>query len=293
VSAPRPTLIEVTALSHTYLRGTPLATPSLHRVDFVVSRQDVIGVIGPTGSGKSTLLQHLNGLLRPQEGEVEVDGIRLSDLSVDVRSIRQKVGLLFQSPEDQLFERYAGDDVAFGPRRLGLSDGEVRIRVKSAMEAVGLGFDLRDRLTLDLSYGQRRRLAIAGVLALQPDVLALDEPMAGLDAGARTDLAGILRDWVTPGNRAVIIATHDMDEVVELCNYVYIMDEGRIVAHGDTRDVFLRTDLLQIRGVGLPQGMTLAASLRNGGIPLPDDCMTSTEVADAVVAYLKGKACGL
>jgi len=293
MSAPRPTLIEVTALSHTYLRGTPLATPSLHHIDFVVSRQDVTGVIGPTGSGKSTLLQHLNGLLRPQEGEVVVDGIRLSDPSVDVRSLRQKVGLLFQSPEDQLFERYAGDDVAFGPRGLGLSDPEVRLRVKSAMETVGLDFDLKDRLTLDLSYGQRRRLAIAGVLALQPSVLVLDEPMAGLDAGARTDLAGVLRDWVRPGKRAVIIATHDMDEVVELCNYVYVMDEGRIVAHGSTRGVFLRTDLLQIRGVGLPQGMTLATSLRNAGIPLPEDCMTSAEVADGIVSYLKGRACGL
>ncbi len=210
-----PPVVQVTGLSHTYMRGTPFEVPALSDVNMTVAQCDVTGLVGQTGSGKSTLIQHFNGLLRPQTGDVVVNGDRWADPNLDVRRARRKVGLLFQQPEDQLFERYLGDDVAFGPRQWGMERPEVRSRVQAAMDAVGLPFlAFKDRLTNGLSGGERRRAAMAGVLALQPAVLVVDEPTAGLDPAGRRDVLAILRQQHADGV-TVIMASHRMEDIAE------------------------------------------------------------------------------
>jgi energy-coupling factor transport system ATP-binding protein len=277
-------LIQVRGLSHTYLQGTPLEVQSLRGVDLCVQAGETVGIIGPTGSGKSTLLQHLNGLLRPQRGQVHVNGISLFDPTVDVRAIRQRIGLLFQNPEDQLFERYAGDDVAFGPRNLGLPADKVRERVRQAMEAVGLPFAYKDRLITELSQGERRRLAMAGVLALQPQVLVLDEPTAGLDPQGRRGLLHTLSRWRAENGRAMVLATHSMEDIVELATRVYVLVEGRIVLRGSPREVFSNPDILRQHGLNVPSATETMLMLRQRGYPVSTDVLSNEEAARAIEA---------
>src|SRR6266508_3008121 len=188
-------IIEVRDLWHTYLRGTPLEAQALTGADFDLAPREIAAIIGHTGSGKSTLVQHLNGLLRPQRGTVRVAGLDLADPGLDIRQVRRLVGVVFQYTEQQLFEPTVGDDVAFGPRKLGCDRAEVRRRVREAMEAVGLGFEaFKDRYTFGLSGGEMRRVAIAGVLALEPQVLVLDEPTASLDPQGRLELLGTVQE---------------------------------------------------------------------------------------------------
>jgi energy-coupling factor transport system ATP-binding protein len=283
-----PPLIEVHHLSHTYLPGTPLETQSLRDVDFQVCAGETVGIIGPTGSGKSTLLQHLNGLLRPQSGEVRVLGMSLRNPRTDLRTIRQQVGLLFQNPEDQLFERYAGDDVAFGPRNLGLPPEQVRERVRRAMEWVGLPFAYKDRLTLELSQGQRRRLAMAGILALEPQVLVLDEPTAGLDPQGRRELLRILNKWRTEKERAIVLASHNMEDIVELSTRVYILVAGQIILHGSPREVFSHPELLTASGLEVPAPTAAMLELHRRGFPVSTMALTVEEAAKEIGALLYG-----
>lgn len=279
-------LIQVQDLRHTYLAGTPLAHEALRGVDFAVWPGEVVGVIGATGSGKSTLLQHLNGLLRPQAGRVRVDGHDLNDPKVDLRAVRQTVGLVFQRPEDQLFERYVGDDVAYGPRLAGLPRSELRQRVRWAMKMVGLDFERdKDRLTFTLSGGERRKAALAGVLALRPKVLALDEPTAGLDPAARAELLARLEELRQQG-QTLIIATHNMDDVANLADRVYVLDNGRVALQGPTRQVFAQAERLRSLGLGVPAAVEIVTALRAAGFPLPADVLTLDEAEAAVVAAL-------
>jgi energy-coupling factor transporter ATPase len=263
------TVVQVERLGHTFLRGSPLESPALYVVDMQVQRGEIAGLIGPTGSGKSTLLQHLNGLMRPQSGRVVVDGRDLTDSSTDLRAIRRTVGLVFQQPEDQLFERYVGDDVAFGPRQLGLPQAEIRERVRWAMEAVGLDFEaFKDRLTITLSGGERRRAALAGVLALRPSVLVADEPTAGLDPRARSDALKIFR-WLHDNGVTFVLASHRMDDIAALCERVTALDGGRVVAGGPMREVFSQPEMLQAHGLTVPALADVAHRLRAAGWPIP------------------------
>jgi energy-coupling factor transport system ATP-binding protein len=280
-------LIQAKGLHHTYLRGTPMETRSLRGVDLAIGRGEVVGLMGPTGSGKSTLLQHLNGLLRPQQGEVWVDGRSLTDPGTDLRRVRQRVGLLFQSPEDQLFERYAGDDVAFGPRNLGLQLGEVRERVRQAMEAVGLDFmAFKDHLTATLSHGQRRRLALAGILALQPEALVLDEPTAGLDPQGREELLDYLMRWRAEREGTIILASHTMEDLARLADRVVLLAEGRIVLEGSPRQVFSQGGELTRLGLGVPAATAVLWQLRERGFPVRTDRLTVEEAAAEIKALL-------
>ena len=283
-------LIEVQGLQHTYLQGTPLEVQSLRGVDLQVDAGESVGIVGPTGSGKSTLLQHLNGLLRPQGGEVRVDGVALSDPRVDVRAIRQRVGLFFQNPEDQLFERYAGDDVAFGPRNLHLQRDEVRERVRQAMEAVGLPFEYKDRLTSELSQGEKRRLALAGVLALQPQVLVLDEPTAGLDPQGRRELLRTLTQWRAGDGKAIVFASHNMEDIATLCTRVYVLVNGTIIRHGTPREVFAQPEMLIQHGLAVPTVTEVMLLLRQRGYPVSSDVLTDEEAAQELEAVLHGQA---
>lgn len=275
----RQPLIQLHDVSYIYLRGKPDETLALDGVSAEVFTGETVAVIGSTGSGKSTLLQHLNGLLHPHRGRVLIDGIPLDGSSADLRRVRQRVGLLFQNPEDQLFERYAGDDVAFGPRNLGLSRDEVYRRVQHAMEDVGLPFHYKDRLTADLSQGQRRRLALAGILAMDPQVLVLDEPTAGLDPQGRQRLLAILSAWQQKRDRALVLATHNMEDVAALANRVYVLARGRIVLQGTPCDVFAHEDVLVAGGLVPPVITQVLQELRARHYALSLAALTPADMA--------------
>lgn len=263
-------LIQVNNLHHTYLLGTPLEVAALRGVSMTIYRGESVGIIGRTGSGKSTLVQHFNGLLRPtQPGRVIVDGQDMSDPHLDVRSIRQKVGLVFQCPEQQLFERLVGDDIAFGPKQLGMAPAARRERVKWAMEMVGLDFEaFKDRFTFSLSGGEMRKVALAGVLALQPEVLILDESTSGIDPRGRRELLERLLMLHREHGVTLVFVSSNMEEVAELVERVYVMCDGQVVMSGTTREVFAQPTELRRYGLGVPQVTEVAHMLAARGVPL-------------------------
>jgi energy-coupling factor transport system ATP-binding protein len=262
-------LIQVTDLAYYYMRGTPLEVQAIFDIDMTVERGEILGVLGHTGSGKSTAIQHLNGLLRPHGGTVTVMGQNMADPKLDVRAIRRRVGLVFQMPEAQLFEQYVGDDIAYGPRKLNLPKEEVRARVRRAMEAVGLGFEeFKDRLTFRLSGGQMRRVALAGVLALEPEVLVLDEPTAGLDPEARHQLMDHILALRSRGITLVIIS-HNMEEMAEICDRLVVIAGGRTVMQGTPAEVFGRIKELRALGLDAPDVTQVVAELVDEGLLPP------------------------
>jgi energy-coupling factor transporter ATPase len=277
------TFFLVRNLTHAYGRGTPLEVPSLTDVSLEVKRGDIVGVIGPTGSGKSTLLQHLCGLIRPQTGQVQVNGVNLADPEIDLREIRHRVGMVFQLPEDQLFERYVGDDVAFGPRNQGLDRETIRERVRAALESVGLPFeDFKDRITVALSGGERRKVALAGVLAMTPEALLLDEPTAGLDPRGRRELLTLLKRWHTERDLTIIISSHNMDDLACLAHRVYVIDEGRNALDGTTREVFAQAFLLRELGLEIPSMTAITTALSDAGLPVKRDVLSLDEAVEAI-----------
>ncbi len=247
-----PSLIATRELGHDYMRGTPLAVKAIHDVNMDIYQNEIVGIIGHTGSGKSTVVQHFNALMRPHEGTVTVLGEDVGNPKLDVQTIRRRVGLVFQLPETQLFEQYVGDDVAYGPRNLKLSREEVRARVRKAMEAVGLGFDaFKDRLTFGLSGGQMRRVALAGVLALEPEILVLDEPTAGLDPEGRRQLLEHILALHKQGVTLVIIS-HNMAELAAICDRLYVIAEGQTALQGTPGEIFGQPDKLHALGLDVP-----------------------------------------
>jgi energy-coupling factor transport system ATP-binding protein len=282
--------IEVKGLSHSYLTGTPLQVQSLNRVDLTVHENENVGIIGPTGSGKSTLLSHLNGLMRPQEGDVCVFGVSLADSKTDVKQVRRRIGLLFQNPEQQLFERFAGDDVAFGPRNFDVGGEELRRRVRAAMELVGLPFSLKDRLTAELSLGEKRRLALAGVFALNPEVMVLDEPTASLDPGGRNRILEVLKRWRKEPGNSLVVVSHNMEDILELSDRVYLLVEGSVVLTGTTEEFFTHRELLLNHGLSLTVPLQVVYRLKENGISLAGNPITTAEVAAQIGRVLHGTA---
>jgi energy-coupling factor transport system ATP-binding protein len=280
-------IIDVKELSHTYLPGTPLEVHSLDKVSMNVCVNETVGIIGPSGSGKSTLLQHLNGLLIPQEGDLLINGVSVTELASGLRKVRQSIGLVFQNPEKQLFEHYAGDDVAFGPRNMGLNREEIRGRVRSAMETVGLPFSFKDRLTAELSLGQKRRLALAGVLAMDPSVLVLDEPTSSLDPEGRFELLDILSGWKSEKGKALVIASHNMEDITELSDRVYVLVKGRVVASGSTREVFLKHEIFNTHGLSIPLPAQIIFELSKLGLPVSQGALTEDEAVGEIMSLLK------
>jgi len=270
--------VRVENLHHTYLAGTPLEAVSLRGVDMEVGEEEIVAIIGPTGSGKSTLIQHFNGLMRPQKGEVIVGGQDLSDESLDLKALRRQVGLIFQSPEQQLFEQYVGDDIAFGPRNFGLDATEVRRRVREAMETVGLGFEeFKDRLTFSLSGGEMRKVAIAGVLALEPKILIFDEPTCGLDPGTSRGLLSKIMELHSREGVTIILVSHNMEDVARLADRIYVIVEGRSVLDGTPRQIFSQPELLRGYGLDVPQVTQVMHGLRSHGRDVRVDLLTVSE----------------
>ena len=250
---PGEAIIHIEDLSYYYMYGTPLQVKAISGVNMEVYRGEILGIIGHTGSGKSTIIQHFNALLQPHEGQVTIFGQDIKAAKTNVQNIRRRVGLVFQTPEAQLFEQYVGDDVAYGPRNLKLSREEVRARVKRAMEAVGLGFEeFKDRLTFALSGGQMRRVALAGVLALQPEVLVLDEPTTGLDPQGRHQLLEYILRLHHEQGITLILVSHNMEELARICDRICVVSEGRVVMSGTPGEVFGQPQLLRDLGLGVP-----------------------------------------
>ncbi|MCX7682812.1 MAG: energy-coupling factor transporter ATPase [Anaerolineae bacterium] len=277
-------LIQISDLHHTYLRGTPLAVTALRGVNMTIYKGEAVGIIGRTGAGKSTLVQYFNGLLRPtQPGRVIVDGQDMSDPHLDVRSIRQKVGLVFQHPEQQLFERLVGDDIAFGPKQLGMEPAARRERVRWAMEMVGLDFEaFKDRFTFSLSGGEMRKVALAGVLALRPEVLVLDESTSGIDPRGRRELLERLLRLHQDHGVTLVFVSSNMEDVAELVERVYVMYEGRVVMSGTTREIFARPAELRRYGLGVPQVTEVAHTLAARGIRLHRTPLTVAEGVEEI-----------
>lgn len=275
--------IECVALTHVYLKGTPMETVALRGVTLAMDEGEFVGIIGPTGSGKSTLIQHFNALLRPTEGVVRVNGIDLSDRRADLRSIRQQVGLLFQYPEQQLFEETVFDDVAFGPRNLGLPADEVKDRVHESLTQVGIDpAQFGGRSPFSLSGGEMRRVAIAGVLAMAPTVLILDEPAAGLDPRGKREILNQIRALHVQRGLTVIAVTHSMDEAAQLVGRLVVLHEGRIFLDGPVREVFTQAEALTAIGLGIPTVTLLMQRLRRQGIPVRADALTVEEARMAI-----------
>ncbi|HHY38785.1 MAG TPA: energy-coupling factor transporter ATPase, partial [Clostridia bacterium] len=237
--------IVVEGLYHTYNPHTPLEVSALEDINLKIEDGEFIGIIGPTGSGKSTLIQHFNGLLLPTKGRVVVDGIEVGKKGTNLREIRRRVGLVFQYPEHQLFEETVYKDVAFGPKNLGLDDEEVALRVREAMRLVGLDESFLDRSPFELSGGQMRRVAMAGILAMNPGTLVLDEPTAGLDPRGRDAVLGYIKELHAKKGTTIILVSHNMGEIARLAERIYVMDRGRVVLTGSPREVFMEEDLLR------------------------------------------------
>lgn len=268
-AAERPALIEVEGLHHTYLLDNPLSHHALRGASLRVGQGETHGVIGATGSGKSTLIQHLNGLMRPQQGSVRVGPFDMSDHRLALKTVCQTVGLVFQNPEMQLFEQYVGDEIAYGPRQMGLARPELRERVRWAMELVGLDFERdKDRMTAALSGGERRKVALASTLALQPEILVLDEPTAGLDPQARRWLLGRLAALQAEG-MTIVLSSHQMEDMAVLADGITVMQAGRDMLHGTTAEVFAEGVLIRSLGLDTPLVVQAGERLAALGWPLP------------------------
>lgn len=276
-------LIECRELTHVYLKGSPMETEALSRVTLSINAGEFVGIIGPTGSGKSTLIQHFNALLRPTSGIVRVGGINTANPKADLRTIRRQIGLVFQYPEHQLFEETVAEDVAFGPRNLGLPEEDVRRRVDDALRAVGIDPSrFGQRSPFSLSGGEMRRIAIAGVLAMMPQVLVLDEPAAGLDPQGKVEILNRIRDLHTSRQLTVILITHSMDDAAELTRRLIVLNKGRVAMDGSVRDVFARAQELRAMGLGVPALTELVQRLRRRGLPMRADAVTQDEAHRAI-----------
>ena len=280
--------IEVNKLTHVYMPDTPFEMRALHEVSLKIEDGEFIGIIGHTGSGKSTLISHLNALERSEPGMVFVNGIDLGEKDVDLAAVRRTVGLVFQYPEYQLFEETVAKDIAFGPKNLKLPDDEVEKRVRQAMAQVGLAEKYAERSPFELSGGQKRRVAIAGVLAMQPSILILDEPAAGLDPAGRRDMLDLISSIHASGV-TVVMVSHSMDDVGRLCDRLFVLDHGHIAFSGTPAEVFVHGEELRRIGLDVPECAKLANLLREKGFDVPEGVYSMEDVTIAILKNLRGE----
>ena len=275
-------------VSYVYSQGSAFERPALKDICLTIEDGEFVALVGHTGCGKSTLVQHLNGLLRPSSGRVLVDGEDINAEHADRRQLRQKVGLVFQYPEYQLFEETVVKDIAFGPRNQGLDPDEIDRRVRLAMEMVHLDYQkYAERSPFELSGGQMRRVAIAGVLAMQPKVLVLDEPAAGLDPRGRDRILGMIKEMHETRGVTIVMVSHSMDDIASLATRLIVMRRGTIAATGTPREMFQQTALMEEAGLGVPACARLCHALREKGIDIPADLYTQEEMAAAILSRWK------
>lgn len=282
--------IKVEHLTHIYDKGMPSESVALDDVSFTAEDGQFIGIIGHTGSGKSTLLQHLNGLLKPDEGTVTVGNVDITQPGISMVEIRKRIGLVFQYPEYQLFEETVAKDVAFGPKNLGLSETEIEERVKEAIELVGFDYEtVKDRSPFELSGGQKRRVAIAGVVAMRPEVLILDEPTAGLDPKAHKDVLNMVEEVHRRTGNITIFVSHNMADIARLSDKILVIHSGKLVTKGSPKEVFSQKETLRSVGLDLPPVTEFTEGLRERGINLSATILDVDEAAAQIAEYLKNK----
>ena len=267
--------IKIENLTHVYMPKTPFEKKALDDVNLVIEDGEFLALIGHTGSGKSTLIQHLNGLLEPSSGRILVDNIDITNKETKLTDIRKKIGLVFQYPEYQLFEETIEKDIAFGPNNLGLSEEEVSDRVKKSMEMVGLDYEsYKDVSPFDLSGGQKRRVAIAGVIAMEPKVLILDEPTAGLDPKGRDDILDQIKTLHEKYKMTIVLVSHSMEDVGKLAERIVVMNKGKIALMGKPAEIFKEVETLENIGLAVPQVTYLMRALREKGFNVSDEVFT-------------------
>lgn len=280
-------IIEVRDLCHTYSVGTPFEHDAIKHMDFTVEKGEFLGIIGHTGSGKSTLIQHLNGLLKPTSGDVLLGGESIWKDKKTTRQARFRVGLVFQYPEYQLFEETVFQDIAFGPKNMGLSEEEIRQRVLRAARFAGVREAALDKSPFDLSGGQKRRAAIAGVIAMEPEIVIFDEPTAGLDPAARVSLLDNIAAYRKETGATVLMVSHSMDDVAKMADRLLVLNEGQIEMLGTPAEVFAKADRLQQIGLTVPQVTSLFLRLKELGLPV-DPATYTAEDALRQLLRLKG-----
>ena len=255
-------ILEVKNLTHTYDGNTPFMHDAVKNVNFSIEKGEIVGIVGHTGSGKSTLVQHLNGLLKPTSGEILLDGKNIWDDPKKIRSIRSRVGLVFQYPEYQLFEDTVYKDIAFGPKNMGLSENEIAKRISEISELVGIKPEYLDKSPFDLSGGEKRRVAIAGVMAMQPEIIVFDEPVAGLDPRGRADVVQMISDYRNKYNATVLIISHNMEDMALIADRLIVMNKGEMVLFDTTENVFKQYELLKSIGLNVPMVTQVMLSLK-------------------------------
>ena len=283
-------IIRVKNLTHTYSAGTPFERSAVAGMELEVMPGEFLGIIGHTGSGKSTLIQHLNGLLKPTDGQILLDGQDIWEKPKEIRRVRFQVGLVFQYPEYQLFEETVYKDIAFGPGNMGLSKEEIDRRVRQAAAFVGLSEDMLDKSPFELSGGQKRRVAIAGVIAMEPKVLILDEPTAGLDPAGREKILAQIRAYHKEKGTTVILVSHSMEEIAQNVDRIVVLKGGKRYMDGTPRQVFARAEELEAVGLDVPQVTRVAMALRRRGLPIDTAVYTVEELKSALLRLKGGTA---
>jgi len=280
--------IKIENVTHIYMPKSPFEKVALDNVSLDIRDGEFVALIGHTGSGKSTLIQHFNGLLEATSGKIIIDGIDITDKKAKLTNIRKKVGLVFQYPEYQIFEETIAKDIEFGPRNLGLSDEEIHNRVIEAMDMVGLDYETyKDKSPFDLSGGQKRRVAIAGVIAMKPTTLILDEPTAGLDPKGRDDILDQISQLHKDYSMTIVIVSHSMEDVAKIAERIIVMNDGKVALQGTPAEVFKEVDMLEKIGLGVPQVTYLVRELRKKGFDLSDNIFTIEEAKKEILSILK------
>ena len=280
--------IEIKHLTHIYNEGMPFAKKALDDITLTIEDGEFIGLIGHTGSGKSSLIQHFNALLKPTSGEILVNGVNILEDKAELRKVRQKVGLVFQYPEHQLFEMTVYKDVCYGPTNLGLSPEEIDARAKAALDAVGVKEELYEKSPFELSGGQKRRVAIAGILAMNPEILILDEPTAGLDPKGRDEILDTVKTMHRKLGITVILVSHSMEDVAKLVDRIIVLYKGKVALTGTPKEVFCHVEELEAMGLGAPQITYVMYELQKKGLSVPLDVYTTDE-ATKVLGELLGQ----
>jgi energy-coupling factor transport system ATP-binding protein len=281
--------IKIENLTHTYMKRSPFEKKALDDVSIEIEDGEFVALIGHTGSGKSTLIQHINGLLKPDSGKIYVNDVNITEKGVKLSDIRKKVGLVFQYPEYQLFEETIEKDIAFGPKNLGLSEADISIRVRRAMEMVGLDYETyKDKSPFDLSGGQKRRVAIAGVVAMEPSVLILDEPTAGLDPKGRDDILNQVKLLHNEYHMTIILVSHSMEDVAKVADRILVMHKGKCILDGPPSKIFNEIDTLESVGLAVPQVTYLMRSLNEKGFPVSKEAYTIDQAKKEILKVLRG-----
>lgn len=281
-------ILAVKDLTHIYSIGTPFEHAAIAHIDFSIEQGEFIGLIGHTGSGKSTLIQHLNGLLKPSSGQILFHGADIWQTTAQIRRTRFQIGLVFQYPEYQLFEETVYKDIAFGPKNMGLPEAEIRQRVLRAIGFVGLPEQILEKSPFELSGGQKRRVAIAGVIAMEPEILILDEPTAGLDPVGQRQILENIRAYQQAQNATIMMVTHSMEDVAVIADRLLVMNDGQIAMQGTPAEIFTHAAELTAMGLNVPQVTQVILALREKGLALPSNLFTVEQALQALIACKGG-----